>query len=64
MAFSLSGAVLLGIVVFVLLRLGYVRWGSALACTLFGFLLASTGLAPLITRGLVSLAGFVSGFTT
>jgi hypothetical protein len=62
-AMTISGAVFLGIVVFVLLRLGYVRWGSALACTLFGFLLASTGLAPLIHSGLASLAGLVSHLT-
>ncbi|MFG6294003.1 MULTISPECIES: hypothetical protein [Streptomyces] len=46
MALSISAAVLLGIIVVVLVKGGYVRVGSALACTLFGFTLAATGLAP------------------
>lgn len=45
MALSISAAVLLGIIVAVLVKGGYVRVGSALACTLFGFTLAATGLA-------------------
>ncbi|MDX5570848.1 hypothetical protein PYK79_56595 [Streptomyces sp. ID05-04B] len=60
MALSISAAVLLGIIVFVLLKGGYVRVGSMLACTLFGFTLAATGLAPIIDSGLVSLAGLLS----
>ena len=60
MALSVSVAVLLGIIVFVLLKGGYVRVGSMLACTLFGFTLAATGLAPIINSGLVSLAGLLS----
>ncbi|MET7780404.1 hypothetical protein ABZU94_34815 [Streptomyces mirabilis] len=62
MALSLSAAVLLGIIVFVLLKGGYVRIGSALACTLFGFTLAATGLAPTINSGLAALAGLISSF--
>lgn len=62
MALSISAAVLLGIIVFVLLKGGYVRVGSMLACTLFGFTLAATGLAPAINSGLASLAGIVSSF--
>ena len=60
MALSISAAALLGIVVIVLVRGGYVRIGSALACTLFGFTLAATGLAPAINNGLASLAGLIS----
>ncbi|MFF7189644.1 hypothetical protein ACFZAR_31435 [Streptomyces sp. NPDC008222] len=60
MALSVSAAVLLGIIVFVLLKGGYVRVGSMLACTLFGFTLAATGLAPVINSGLASLAGLLS----
>ncbi|MFI1568362.1 hypothetical protein ACH4ZX_35990 [Streptomyces sp. NPDC020490] len=62
MALSVSAAVLLAIIVFVLLKGGYVRVGSMLACTLFGFTLAATGLAPVINSGLVSLAGLISSF--
>jgi hypothetical protein len=61
-ALSISVAVLLGIIVFVLVKGGYVRIGSALLCTLFGFTLAATGLAPVINRGLASLAGLISSF--
>ncbi|WP_328335805.1 MULTISPECIES: hypothetical protein [unclassified Streptomyces] len=62
MALSISAAVLLGAVVLVLLKGGYVRLGSMLACSLFGFTLAATGLAPIINNGLASLAGLVSSF--
>lgn len=44
----------------VLVKGGYVRVGSMLACTLFGFTLAATGLAPTINSGLASLAGLLS----
>ncbi|MFD7532238.1 hypothetical protein ACFV8E_32365 [Streptomyces sp. NPDC059849] len=60
MALSISASVLLGITVAVLVKGGYVRVGSMLACTLFGFTLAATGLAPVITSGLASLAGLIS----
>lgn len=62
MALSISAAVLLGIIVAVLVKGRYVRVGSAAACTLFGFTLAATGLAPAINSGLASLAGLISSF--
>ncbi|MDX3170258.1 hypothetical protein PV736_36915 [Streptomyces scabiei] len=60
MAVSISAVVLLGIVVFVLIRGGYVRLGPALACGLFGFFLASTGAAPLITDAIGTVTGWIS----
>ncbi|MCQ9132878.1 hypothetical protein [Streptomyces hilarionis] len=60
MAVSISAVVLLGIVVFVLIRGGYVRPGPALACGLFGFFLASTGAAPLITSAISTVTGWIS----
>ncbi|MET7920348.1 hypothetical protein ABZU45_31700 [Streptomyces avermitilis] len=60
MALSVSAAVLLAVIVIVLMKGGYVRFGSMLACTLFGFTLAATGLAPLINSVLTSLAGLVA----
>ncbi|MFF8918394.1 hypothetical protein ACF08M_35110 [Streptomyces sp. NPDC015032] len=60
MALSISAAVLLGIIVFVLLKGGHVRFGSMLACSLFGFTLATTGLAPAINTGIASIAGVLS----
>ncbi|MET9077890.1 hypothetical protein ABZX95_38405 [Streptomyces sp. NPDC004232] len=62
MALSISATVLLGVIVFVLLKGGYVRVGSMLACTLFGFTLAATGMAPAINSGLASLAGLLASF--
>lgn len=62
MALSISAAVLLGIIVVVLVKGDYVRVGSMLACTLFGFTLAATGLAPVINSGLASLVGLISSF--
>ncbi|MDX3540772.1 hypothetical protein PV721_42125 [Streptomyces sp. MB09-01] len=62
MALSVSATVLLGIIVVVLVKGGYVRIGSALVCALFGFTLAATGLAPAINSGLAALAGLVSSF--
>ncbi|MFD5398574.1 hypothetical protein ACFWJW_30735 [Streptomyces sp. NPDC127097] len=60
MALSISAAVLLGIIVAVLLKGEYVRFGSMLACTLFGFTLAATGLAPTINSAIASIAGLLS----
>ncbi|WP_432128028.1 hypothetical protein [Streptomyces sp. bgisy082] len=60
MALSISATVLLGIIVIVLIKGGYVRVGSALTCALFGFTLAATGLAPTINNGLASLAGLIA----
>ncbi|MFJ6054714.1 hypothetical protein [Streptomyces sp. NPDC092307] len=62
MPFSVSATVLPAIIVVVLVKGGYVRIGSALVCTLFGFTLAATGLAPVINSGLAALAGLVSSF--
>jgi hypothetical protein len=59
-AVSISAVVLLGIVVFVLIRGGYVRLGPALACALFGFFLASTGAAPTITSAISTVTGWIS----
>ncbi|MFE2587308.1 hypothetical protein FNH09_43560 [Streptomyces adustus] len=60
MVISISAALLLGIVVVLLLRSGYVRFGSALACVLFGFALASTGLAPAVTAVLEAVTGWLA----
>ncbi|MFE1383447.1 hypothetical protein ACFW6S_31310 [Streptomyces sp. NPDC058740] len=60
MALSISATVLLGVIVVVLVKGGYVRVGSALTCALFGFTLAATGLAPTINNALASLAGLIA----
>ncbi|MFF3516562.1 hypothetical protein [Streptomyces sp. NPDC002573] len=57
MSVSIPLAVLMLIVVIALMRSGYVRFGSALACALFGFFLASTNIAPAISAAVRSAAG-------
>ncbi|MFD7135173.1 hypothetical protein [Streptomyces sp. NPDC059894] len=62
MALSISLVVLLGIIVFVLVRTGYQRIMPGIAVCLFGFFLASTGIAPTITGAVSSLTGWISSF--
>jgi hypothetical protein len=59
-AVSISAVVLLGIIVFVLIRGGSVRLLPALACAGFGFFLASTGAAPLINDAIGTVTGWIS----
>jgi hypothetical protein len=55
-AISLSVVLLLGIVLVVLIRGGSIKGGPAVVAVLFGFFLASTGMADDIQRFLNSLA--------
>ncbi|GHB23366.1 hypothetical protein QFZ24_006437 [Streptomyces phaeochromogenes] len=56
MAISLSVVLLLGIVLVVLIRGGSIKGGPAVVAVLFGFFLASTGMADDIQRFLNSVA--------
>ena len=56
MAISLSVVLLLGIVLVVLIRGGSIKGGPAAVAVLFGFFLASTGVADDIQRFLNSVA--------
>ncbi|MCX4908691.1 MULTISPECIES: hypothetical protein [unclassified Streptomyces] len=56
MAISLSVVLLLGIVLVVLIRGGSIKGGPAAVAVLFGFFLASTGMADDIQRFLNSVA--------
>ncbi|MEV7683228.1 hypothetical protein AB0O64_32505 [Streptomyces sp. NPDC088341] len=60
MALTVSLVVLAGIAVLILLRTGYLRIWPALAAALFGFTLASTGIAPLISNTISSVTGWIS----
>lgn len=60
MAVSISAVVLLGIVVIVLMRGGSARLLPTLACAGFGFFLASTGAAPLITDAIGTVTGWIA----
>jgi flagellar biosynthesis protein FliQ len=55
-AISLSVVLLLAIVLAVLIRGKSLKAGPAIVAVLFGFFLASTGMAPSINRLLTSLA--------
>ncbi|CAL9564077.1 hypothetical protein [Streptomyces sp. Tu 3180] len=56
MAISLSVVLLLAIILVVLLRGGSIKPGPAIVAILFGFFLASTGMADDIQRFLNSIA--------
>jgi len=59
-AISLSVVLLLAIVLVVLVRGGSLKPGPAVVAVLFGFFLASTGMAPDINRFLNSIADTIS----
>lgn len=61
MILSVSGVVLLGIVLFVLCRKDGLKPLHAVVAMLFGFYLASTAVAPSIKAGGESLAGLLGG---
>ncbi|MEU2545576.1 hypothetical protein ACH4MA_18960 [Streptomyces roseolus] len=60
MAISLSVVLLLGIVLVVLIRGGSLKAGPAVVAVLFGFFLASTGMADDIERFLNSITQTIS----
>lgn len=60
MAISLSVVVLLAVVLVVMMRSGSIKGAGALVAILFGFFLASTGMAPGINRFMQSLANSVA----
>ncbi|MGH3303869.1 MAG: hypothetical protein ACRDOK_19750 [Streptosporangiaceae bacterium] len=61
MAVTFSLVVLLGITVWVLHRYAGLKFLHALACVLFGFLLAATGAAPAIRQAVASVVALISG---
>ncbi|GGV59971.1 MULTISPECIES: hypothetical protein [Streptomyces] len=56
MAISLSVVLLLAVILVVLFRGGSLKPGPAIVAILFGFFLASSGMAPSINRFLNSIA--------
>ncbi|WP_435245072.1 hypothetical protein [Streptomyces tendae] len=60
MALSISLAVLLAVIVFVLMRTGHLKMWPALAAVLLGFFLASTKVAPTITDAVQSATSAIS----
>ncbi|GGU41563.1 hypothetical protein [Streptomyces lavendofoliae] len=60
MAISLSVVVLLAVILVVLIRSGSLKAGPAIVAVLFGFFLASSGMAPSIQRFLDSIAATIN----
>lgn len=60
MAISLSVVLMLGIILVVLIRGGTIKPGPAAVAILFGFFLASTGMADDIQRFLNSIANTIN----
>nr|WP_202472322.1 hypothetical protein [Streptomyces sp. SID4921] len=56
----MSVVLLLGIVLVVLIRGGSIKGGPAVVAVLFGFFLASTGMAPSINRFMNSIADTIN----
>ncbi|MER6461258.1 hypothetical protein AB0D30_38255 [Streptomyces sp. NPDC048409] len=63
MAISLSVVLLLAIILVVLIRGGSIKAGPAIVAILFGFFLASTGMAPSIQRFLDSIAQTINSIS-
>ncbi|MEV4440453.1 hypothetical protein AB0K09_15800 [Streptomyces sp. NPDC049577] len=61
MAISLSVVLLLAIILVVMIRSNNIKAGPAIVAILFGFFLASTGMAPSIHRFLNSIAETING---
>ncbi|GAA1894398.1 hypothetical protein GCM10009716_00310 [Streptomyces sodiiphilus] len=63
MVLSISGVVLLGVIMFLLFRKDGMKLSHAAVCTLFGFYLAGTAIAPGIQAGGASLAQLLGGIS-
>ncbi|MCB5163587.1 hypothetical protein ACFCZQ_07850 [Streptomyces virginiae] len=61
MAVSVSAVVLLAVIVVLLVKKGGLKAGHAVVCTLLGFYLASSSLAPAISEAVTSAARLISG---
>jgi hypothetical protein len=62
-AISLSVVLMLAIILVVLIRSGSIKAGPAVVAVLFGFFLASTGMAPSINRFMNSIAETISNIS-
>ncbi|MEU4609345.1 hypothetical protein [Streptomyces umbrinus] len=59
MLVSMSAVLLLGLLIWFLLRIRYLRWADALICGTFGFLLSRTVAAPFVPTFLDGVNGFL-----
>ncbi|MFC5909497.1 hypothetical protein [Streptacidiphilus monticola] len=61
MLFTISAALLFGVILAIMLRFRAVTAGGATVAALFGFYLASTGLAPAVNHTVVSIFHALAG---
>lgn len=61
MILSISGVVLLGVLIIAFFRKDGMKASHAIVCALFGFYLAGTAIAPSIRAGGQSLASLLGG---
>ncbi|MER6011537.1 hypothetical protein ABT151_12745 [Streptomyces bluensis] len=59
MPISISAVALLGILAFVFVKKSGLNAAYAVVCTLFGFFLASTSMAPFINRFVTDIADMI-----
>ena len=59
MLVSMSAVLLLGLLIWFLLRIRYLRWADTLLCGTFGFLLSRTMAAPVVQAFLDGVNGFL-----
>ncbi|MEE1938912.1 hypothetical protein V1L54_05705 [Streptomyces sp. TRM 70361] len=63
MVLSISGVLLLGVIVFLFFRKDNLKVSHAVVCALFGFYLAGSTIAPGIRAGGATLADFIGGLS-
>ncbi|MFE2645081.1 hypothetical protein ACFXDO_21300 [Streptomyces nigra] len=61
MLVSMSAVLLLGLLIWFLLRIRYLRLADLLLCGTFGFLLSHTVAAPVVQALLDGVSGFLGG---
>ncbi|MFC9230661.1 hypothetical protein ACFTZI_17150 [Streptomyces decoyicus] len=59
MLVSMSAVLLLGFLIWFLLRIRYLRWAEFLLSGAFGFLVAKTAAAPFVMSALNGVGGFL-----
>ncbi|MEU1625810.1 hypothetical protein ABZ746_10880 [Streptomyces sp. NPDC020096] len=62
MLVSMSAVLLLGLLLWFLLRIRYLRWLEFLLSAVFGFLVAKTAAAPMVQAALTGVTAFLGQF--
>ena len=62
MLVSMSAVLLLGLLLWFLIRIRYLRWLEFLLSAAFGFLVAKTAAAPIVQAALTGVSGLLGHF--